>query len=78
MVHSGRVPAAEPRYCLAQVTEEARDAWRNFCDRHGVDRTAFAEVIGLWLAEDQVPMTPILEQLIRDARDLRNQRRRRG
>lgn len=71
------MPAAEPRYCVAQVTEEARDAWRTFCDRHHIDRTAFAEVIGFWLV-DSKELPPLVEQWVRDARDLKNQRRRRG
>lgn len=72
------MPAAEPTYCVAQVRIESRDAWRDFCDRHGIDRTALAEVIGLLLADATDPLPDWLSQLVEDARDLRNQRRRRG
>ena len=72
------MPAAEPRKCIAQVTEETRDAWRDFCDRHQIDRTAFAEVLGLWMADAPEPLPQWMQQIVDDARDLKNQRRRRG
>lgn len=72
------MPAAEPRYCVAQVTEETRDAWRNFCERHGIDRTAFVEVIGVWLANAPDPLPPFIEQMCKEAKDLAAERRRRG
>lgn len=76
--HRQVMPAAEPRYCVAEVTEEALDGWRDFADRHGVDRTALAEVIGLRLAGLSDPLPRLLEQWVREARDLKNERRRRG
>ena len=69
------MPAAEPRFCVAQVSEEARDA---FCDAHSIDRTAFAEVVGDWLAQHPDELPPLVAKWVRDARDLKNQRRRRG
>lgn len=72
------MPAAEPRFCLAQVTEETRNAWRDFADLHGIDRTALAEVIGIWLAEAPYPLPDWVQVFIDQARDLKNQRRRRG
>ena len=72
------MPAAEPRYCVAQVTEEARDAWRDFCDLHSIDRTALAETIGAWMASSSQPLPALMERWLADARDLKNQRRRRG
>lgn len=71
------MPAAEPRYCVAEVTEEARDGWRYFADRHGVDRTALAEVIGLDLGATTGPLPRLLERWVEQAKDLKNQRRRR-
>lgn len=72
------MPAAEPRYCVAQVTEEARDGWRTFCEHYGVDRNALAEVMGLRLGEVGGRLPPVLERWVAEARDLKNQRRRRG
>ena len=72
------MPAAEPRYCVAEVTEESRDGWRDFCDRHDVDRTALAEVLGLRLAELVGQLPPLLDRVVREARALKNERRRRG
>ena len=77
-MHDSDMPAAEPRYCVAQVTEETRDAWRAFCELHGVDRTALAEVIGAWLADAPDELPPLLEQWLAQARDLGASRRRRG
>ena len=71
------MPAAEPRFCVAQVSEEARNAWRTFCDAHSIDRTAFAEVIAMWMAEGH-DLPPLVAQWVTDAQDLKNQRRRRG
>ncbi len=72
------VPASEPRYCVAQVTEEARDAWRDFCDRQAIDRTTLAEVIGSWFTTAPDPLPPQVQRWVNEARDLKNQRRRRG
>lgn len=69
------MPATEPTYCVAEVRVEARDMWRDFCDRHGIDRVALCEVMAVYLAADRLPP---LDQLVREARDLKNQRRRRG
>lgn len=68
------MPTSEPTWCVAQVREEARDAWRSFCDRHMIDRTSLCETLATHLAEDRLPP---LEQLVREAQDLKNQRRRR-
>lgn len=72
------MPAAEPRYCVAEVTEEARDGWRDFADRYGVDRTALAEVIGLELGATTGPLRAPLREWVSKAKTLKNQRRRRG
>lgn len=72
------MPAADARYCVAQVSEEAVDGWRDFCDRHGVDRTALAEVMGAHLANMDGKLPPLLARWVTEARDLRNERRRRG
>jgi hypothetical protein len=69
------MPASEPTYCVAEVRVEARDAWRDFCDRHHIDRVALCEVMAIHLEADRLPS---LDQLVREARDLKNQRRRRG
>lgn len=71
------MPAAEPRYCVAEVTEDARDGWRDFCDRHGIDRTALAEIIGLRLAAMGDHPPALVERWVREAKELRNDRRRR-
>lgn len=72
------MPAAEPRYCVAQVTEEARDGWRSFCERYDVDRNALGEVMGKRLGEIDGHLPALLERWVREAKDLKNQRRRRG
>lgn len=72
------MPAADPRYGVAQVSEEARDGWRDFADRYGVDRTALAEVIGLDLGKTTGPLPPKLARWVEQAKELKNQRRRRG
>lgn len=72
------MPAADPRYGVAQVSEEARDGWRDFADRYGVDRTALAEIIGLELGVTTGPLPRQLSQWVERAKELKNQRRRRG
>ena len=72
------MPPRDPRYCVAQVTEEARDGWREFCERHGIDRNALGEVIGAWMVEHRGEPPPLLRQWVKDARDLANARKRRG
>lgn len=72
------MPAAELRYGVAQVTEESLQGWRDFCDRQNIDRTVFCEVIGLRLGEMGDRLPPMLERWVREARELKNQRRRRG
>lgn len=72
------MPAAEPRTCLAQVTPETRDAFRAFCNLHGIDRTAFVEVIGAWLATPPENLPALVQQWCSDAKDLGASRRRRG
>lgn len=67
------MPAAEPRYCVAQVVVETRDAWERFCKREHINRTVLADVIGMWLDSGQMP-----DELVRQARDLQDERRRRG
>lgn len=69
------MPASEPTYCVAEVRVEARDAWRDFCDRNHIDRVVLCEVMALYLENDTMPA---LDQLVREALDLKNQRRRRG
>lgn len=71
------MPTSEPTYCVAQVRIEALEAWRSFCDTHLIDRTVLCEAIGAWMATDP-DLPPLVEQWVRDARDLKNQRRRRG
>lgn len=71
------VPAADKRFCVAQVSEEAIDGWRAFCDRNHVDRTALCEVIGAWML-DPTSVPSLVERWLLEARDLKNQRRRRG
>mgnify|MGYP001613577143 CR=1 FL=1 len=72
------MPAAEPRYAIAQVTEECRDAWREFCEVHDVDRTVLAEVIGQWMQDLSGDLPPLVRQWVSDARELKNARKRRG
>lgn len=72
-----QVPAADRKLCVARVSVEARDAWASFCDRHLVDRAVFAEVIAMWMDEGG-DLPPLVAQWVTDARDLKNQRRRRG
>lgn len=72
------MPAADPRYGVANVTEEARDGWRDFCNRYDVDRTVLAEVMGLRLGEITGDLPPVLRRWVREAKDLKNQRRKRG
>lgn len=75
--HSDRVPAAEMRYGVAQVTEEARDGWRDFADRFSIDRAALAEVIGKHLANMTDPLPEPLAAWVVEAKELKNLRRRR-
>lgn len=70
------VPASEPRYCVAQVVVETRDAWDRFCKREHINRTVLADVIGIWL--DTTPPPSGLAELVSAARDLQDERRRRG
>lgn len=72
------MPASEPRYGVAQVTEDSIDGWRRFCDANDVDRTAFCEVLGLMLGAMTGPPPPFLRRAVDQAKDLKNQRRRRG
>lgn len=75
------MPAADPRYGVAQVTIESLDGWRDFCDRHNLDRNAFAEIIGLRLGElaaKNAHLPPVLDRWVREAKNLKNERRRRG
>ena len=74
------MPAAEPHFCVAQVSEETVDAWRDFCDRYDINRTVLADVIGMWFQKmlDTGEVPPLMEEWIEQARDLKNQRRRRG
>lgn len=73
------MPAAESRYCVAQVTDQSRDGWRDFCEAHAVNRNALAEVIGYWMADHFLDDLPELVTLwVLQARDLRAQRNRRG
>lgn len=72
------MPAAEPRYCVAEVTEEARDGWRDFCERHGIDRTVLAEIIGLRLGAMTGHPPAVVERWVKDAQKLAADRRRRG
>lgn len=74
------MPAAEPTYCVAEVREEAIDAWRVFCELHHVNRVALCEVIGEWMrthsaTPEDLPV--LVQQWLKDARDLANARRRR-
>lgn len=69
-----KMPAAEPRYCIAQVVEETRDAWRDFCDANAINRTVLADIIGIWLRDAPTPLPPQLAQMVEDARTLQNQR----
>ena len=71
------MPTSEPTYCVAEVRVEARDAWRDFCDRHGINRAAFAEVLGAWMASHP-DLPPLVAEWVRDARDLAAVRRQRG
>lgn len=72
------MPAADPRYCVAQISEEALEGWRDFCARHRIDRTALAEVIGFYLGETGDTLSPWLERMVREANDLKSERKRRG
>lgn len=72
------MPAAEPRYTVAQVTEESVQGWIAFCDRHSIDRAVLCEVLGLTLGAMTAPPPPWLERIVKQAQELKNQRRRRG
>lgn len=72
------MPAVEPRYNVAEVTEESRDGWRHFCDRHGINPTVLAEIIGLRLGAMTGHPPAVVERWVRDAKKLAAERRRRG
>lgn len=71
------MPAADPRYGVANVSEESIEGWRTFCDAHGVDRTALAEVMGLRLGAMTGHLPPVLDRWVREAKKLAAERRRR-
>ena len=71
------MPAAEPRYTVAQVSDESLQGWISFCDRHSIDRAVLCEVLGLHLGAMGGTPPPWLERVVRQARDLKNERRRR-
>lgn len=69
------MPTADRRY-LAEVTEESLAGWQTFCRRHGVDRAALCEVIGLRLGNlERLPLA--LERWVIEAQELMDERRRR-
>lgn len=72
------MPAADPRYGVANVSEESIEGWRIFCDAHGVDRNALAEVMGLRLGKMTGHLPPAIERWVREAKALKNERRKRG
>lgn len=63
---------------MAQVTEESVEGWIVFCDRHNVDRAVLCEVLGLTLGAMTGSPPAWLARVVRQAQDLKNQRRRRG
>ena len=65
-------------YCVAEVTEESKDAWIAFCDRHNIDRTVLCEVLGFELLAMGDRLPPSVQRAVDKAKDLKNQRRRRG
>lgn len=78
MRHRDVVPAADARYGLAEVSEEARDGWVAFCRRYDTNRTALAEVMGRSLGKITGDLPPQLREWVTAARALEDERRSRG
>lgn len=53
-------------------------AWRDFCDKHRIDRTVFAEVVGEWMVNAPDDLPELVASWVREAVELKNERRRRG
>ena len=70
--------AAEGRRKLADVTPESYEGWSRFASAPGLDVTVLAECVGIYLGDigDRRP-SPALERVVRQARELRDERRRR-
>lgn len=68
-------------YIRARVSDESRDGWLAFTREHGVTISALVESMGLTLANRAgVPtgsLTKFGEDIVRRARDIDNERRRR-
>ena len=78
--HRERMPAAD-RYGLADVSAESRDGWISFARRHGTNRTALAEVLGVELARlnvDTDDLPAFLRRCVEKAIDLEEERRGRS
>jgi hypothetical protein len=58
------------------LSDESFDAWRDFCDQHGVSVTAMIEAMGLALK--QLPERPsgVVADVVKEARRIDGQRRR--
>lgn len=63
---------------MAQVTRESLDGWIDFCDRQNLDRAVLCEVLGFELGAMGDRLPPALQRAVDRARDLKNERRRRG
>jgi hypothetical protein len=75
----------EDRVALyAELSPEARAGWDRFCDSHGLSLTSVLEVVGLRMATDEETfhvdeekLTPLTREVVRAARQLQNERRKR-
>jgi hypothetical protein len=62
----------------AYLGEEAHSGWQSFAEEHGVSATSLCEVIGIDLGAAAISDDDIFPDLVKRARKIDAQRRRRG
>lgn len=67
------MPSAD-RHCVAQIPQEALDAWKAFVNSHSppLFRSALAEVIGFWIIEHQDD--PLVTQWVEETKRIMAER----
>ncbi|MEM7467975.1 MAG: hypothetical protein AAF387_13960 [Pseudomonadota bacterium] len=55
MTEHPKEPAVDRQMISGRLSQKAAAGWRDFCDANGVSLTAFLEVAGLDLADDDTP-----------------------
>lgn len=59
------------------ISDEARQAWRDFAAEHGVSITGLAECVGMSFPPPGTVLPPLLRSAVEAARDLDVERRSR-